>query len=119
MAQGLQPLWGRCYGKLDTEEMNWYFRRDAELVQTASAVLPLFCLSFIPMSLNLIYTAFLFSAKRTGAADAIAVSRGVVVKSLAIFGIPVLFGSDMIWTAPFAAETVTLLFAFGLSKAGR
>lgn len=148
VAQGLQPLWGHCYGKQDTEEMGWYFRcglminsilsvfiygvlfffdkpvirifnRDADLVQTASAVLPLFSLSFIPMGLNLIYTAFLFSTKRTGAANAIAVSRGIIVKSLAIFCIPVLFGSDTIWIAPFVAEMVTLMLAIGLNKGRR
>lgn len=138
VAQGLQPLWGRCYGRQDTAEMGWYFRcgiiingilsvliygalfffdepvirifnRDEELVRTASAVLPLFSLSFIPMALNLIYTAFLFSTKRTGAANVIAISRGMIVKSLAILCMPVLFGSDSIWIAPFAAETITLV----------
>ena len=148
VAQGLQPLWGHCYGKRDTEEMGWYFRcgiiingilsvliygvlfffdqpvicifnRDPELVQTASKVLPLFSLSFIPMGLNLIYTAFLFSTKRTGAANVIAVSRGIIVKALAIFCIPIFFGSDMIWLAPFVAEIVTFMFAVGLSKADK
>lgn len=145
VAQGLQPLWGHCYGRQDTGEMRWYFRsgiiinsilsvliygvlfffdqpvicifnRDAELVQTASAVLPLFSLSFIPMSLNLIYTAFLFSTKRTGAADVIAISRGIVVKALAIFCIPAIFGSNAIWMAPFAAEILTLVLAIRLNK---
>lgn len=145
VAQGLQPLWGHCYGRQDTGEMRWYFRsgiiinsilsvliygvlfffdkpvicifnRDAELVQTASAVLPLFSLSFIPMSLNLIYTAFLFSTKRTGAADVIAISRGIVVKALAIFCISVIFGSNAIWMAPFIAETLTLVLAIRLNK---
>lgn len=145
VAQGLQPLWGHCYGRQDTGEMRWYFRsgiiinsilsvliygvlfffdqpvicifnRDAELVQTASVVLPLFSLSFIPMSLNLIYTAFLFSTKRTGAADVIAISRGIVVKALAIFCIPAIFGSNAIWMAPFAAETLTLVLAIRLNK---
>lgn len=148
VAQGLQPLWGHCYGKRDTEEMGWYFRcgiiinsilsvliygvlfffdqpvicifnRDPELVQMASEVLPLFSLSFIPMGLNLIYTAFLFSTKRTGAANVIAVSRGIIVKALAIFCIPIFFGSDMIWLAPFVAEIVTFMFAVGLSKADK
>lgn len=145
VAQGLQPLWGHCYGKRDTEKMGWYFRcgiiingilsvliygalfffdkpvicifsRDAELVQTASAVLPLFSLSFIPMGLNLIHTAFLFSTKRTGAANAIAISRGIVVKALAIFCIPAAFGSNAIWMAPFAAEILTLVLAVRLNR---
>ncbi len=145
VAQGLQPLWGRCYGTRDTEEMGWYlrcgmfinsilsiliygglclfakpviciFNRDVALVQAASAALPLFSLSFIPMAVNLIYTAFLFSTKRTGAADAIAISRGIVVKALAIFCIPVLFGSNAIWIAPLIAEAITLVLAVGLNK---
>ncbi len=83
--------------------MKWYFRSGIiinsillVLVQTATAALPLFSLSFIPMAINLIYTAYLFSTKRTGAADIIAISRGVVVKAIAIFVIPSLFGVDAI-----------------------
>ena len=92
------------------------FNRDADLVRTASSVLPLFFLSLIPMALNLIYTAFFFSTKRTGAANSIAISRGIIVKALAIFCIPALFGKDTIWLAPFAAEIVTLMFALKIRK---
>ena len=145
-AQGLQPLWGLCYGERDTDGMNLYFRwgirinailsvviygllflfaepviqifnRDPELVQNASAALPLFGLSFIPMALNLIYTAFLYSTKRTLQADAISLSRGVALKAAAIFCIPVLLGIDVIWLAPFAAELLTLVLALALTRA--
>ena len=145
-AQGLQPLWGLCYGERDTDRMNLYFRwgirinailsvviygllflfaepairifnRDPELVQNASAALSLFGLSFIPMALNLIYTAFLYSTKRTLQADAISLSRGVVLKAAAIFCLPVLLGGDTIWLAPLAAEMLTLLLARMLFKA--
>lgn len=148
VAQGLQPLWGNCYGKQDTKEMAWYFRsgiiinlilsiliyiglfffdvpvirifnKEADLVQTATAALPIFSLSFIPMALNLIFTAFLFSTKRTGAADIIAISRGIVIKALSIFCIPILFGSNAIWIAPFVAETATLVLAVVLSKTSK
>ena len=144
-AQGLQPLWGLCYGERDADGMNLYFRwgirinailsvviyvllflfaepviqifnRDPELVQNASAALSLFGLSFIPMALNLIYTAFLYSTKRTLQADAISLSRGVVLKAAAIFCMPVLFGIDVIWLAPFAAELLTLVLALVLSR---
>lgn len=144
-AQGLQPLWGLCYGERDTDGMNLYFRwgirinailsvviygllflfaepviqifnRDPELVQNASAALSLFGLSFIPMALNLIYIAFLYSTKRTLQADAISLSRGVVLKAAAIFCMPVLFGIDVIWLAPFAAELLTLVLALVLSR---
>ena len=95
------------------------FNKEAALVQTASAALPIFSLSFIPMALNLIFTAFLFSTKRTGAADVIAISRGIVVKALAIFCIPILFGGNAIWIAPFVAETATLVLAIVLSKTSK
>ena len=143
VAQGIQPLWGHCYGKQDTDEMNWYFRcgiiincilavliygvlfffdkpvirifnRDADLVRTASAALPLFTYGPEPD----LYSIF-FSTKRTGAANAIAISRGIIVKALAIFCIPLLFGSDSIWVAPFAAEIVSFVLAVGLSKTSK
>ena len=145
VAQGLQPLWGNCCGKRDTDGMNEYFRwgrrinvilssaiyglllfftesvirifnQDPELVQNASTALPLFSLSFIPMALNLIYTAFLYSTKRTLQADAVSFSRGVVLKAAAIFCLPVLLGGDTIWLAPLAAEMLTLLPARLLFK---
>lgn len=145
VAQGLQPLWGNCYGEQDTDGMNEYFRwgirinatlsvaiyglllfftepvirifnQDLELVQNASAALPLFSLSFIPMALNLIYTAFLYSTKRTLQADAISFSRGIVLKAAAIFCLPALLGGDTIWLAPLAAEMLTLLLARMLFK---
>lgn len=137
VAQGLQPLWGQCYGRKDTAEMKWYFRsglvinlvlsaliygglfffdtpvirifnREPELVAAASAALPMFALSFVPMALNLIYTAYFFSTKRTGTADAIAVSRGIALKALTIFCLPLLFGTGAIWLAPLATELLTL-----------
>lgn len=145
VAQGLQPLWGLCYGRKDTGGMTWYFRsgliintvlsvliygalyffavpvirifnREPALVEAASAALPLFALSFIPMALNLICTAYFFSTKRTGTANAIAVSRGIAVKALMIFALPILFGTEAIWIAPFVTEVVTLAAAIVLSR---
>ncbi len=145
VAQGLQPLWGQCYGGKDTRGMQWYFRsgliinialsaliygalcvfdapvirifnREAELVRTASAALPLFALSFVPMALNLICTAYFFSTKRTGGANAIAVSRGVAVKTLMIFCMPAIFGANAVWIAPFVTEMITLAIAAALNK---
>ena len=145
VAQGLQPLWGNCYGRQDAEGLAWYlrcgiiingilscliygilfvfdtpiiriFNQNAALVQAASAALPLFSLSFIPMAINLIATAFLFSTKRTGMANMIAMSRGLVVKALAVFLVPVLLGVNAIWIAPLLAELITLIFAIVLCR---
>ena len=145
VAQGLQPLWGNCYGRQDTEQMDRYFRwgiyvnlilsliiygllfyfdrqvigifnQDPMLIEMASEALPIFSLSFVPMALNLIYTAFLFSTKRTTQANAIAICRGIVVKAIGIFCIPMLLGKGGIWIAPFAAELFTLLLSIQLKK---
>lgn len=84
----------------------------------ASAALPMFALSFLPMALKLIYTAYFFSTKRTGTADAIAVSRGIALKALMIFCLPLLFGTGAIWFAPLATELLTLA-AVVLSRTSR
>lgn len=146
VAQGLQPLWGQCYGRRDSASIVWYFRRglavnaalsalilaalrlfdvpvirvfnrEPALVAEASAALPLFALSFLPMALNLVFTAYFFSTKRTGAANAIALSRGIVLKALMIFALPALLGVQAIWLAPFVSELLTLLAAAALQKA--
>lgn len=76
----------------------------------------MFSLSFIPMALNLIYTAFLYSTKRTVQSDAIAFSRGIVIKSAAILLVPFLLAVRNIWVAPLLAEGITLMLALILKK---
>lgn len=95
------------------------FNKEPGLVAATSAALPLFALSFIPMVPNLIYTAYFFSTKRTGIADTIAVSRGIALKALMIFCLPLLFGTEAIWIAPFVTEIITLLAAIVLSRKSR
>lgn len=145
VAQGLQQLWGQCYGKKDSREMHWYFcsgliintilsiiiygllfffdvpiirifNKELDLITNASQALPYFSLSFIPMALNLIYTSFFFSTKRTNTANIIAISRGIVIKALMIFCLPLIFNTDTIWLAPFVTEIITLIIAIILSK---
>ena len=148
VAQGLQPLWGQCYGRRDTGEINWYlrsgliinlalsvliyaglfifdtpviriFNKEPEMIKAAAAALPYFALPYIPMALNLIYTAYFFSTKRTGTANAIAVSRGIAIKALMILSLPLICGTEAIWFAPFPAEIVTLAAAIVLSKTSK
>ena len=71
------------------------------------------------MALNLSYTAYFFSTKRTGTANAIAVSRGIAVKALLIFCLPLTFGTKAIWIAPFVTELLTLAAAIVLRKTSK
>lgn len=145
VAQGLQPLWGNHYGQKDTGGLKSLlrdgitinaalsvlvygflsllaapviriFNQEPALVEAASQALPLFALSFIPMALNLIFTAYFYSTKRTVQADVIAISRGIVVKAACIFLMPALLGEGVIWLAPLAAECITLVLALFLGK---
>lgn len=140
VAQGIQPLWGKCFGGQDEKGMKFYFKagmminfilsvtiyivllvfapsairifsRDILLVETGARALPVFALSFVPMAWNLIFTAYFFSTKCTKQANMIAVSRGIVIKAAAIFLLPTILGNRAIWTAPVVAEAFTLLMA--------
>lgn len=148
VAQGLQPLWGNSYGRQDTNEINDYtrrglvincilsvsiytglacfpdaairiFNRDQALILIAKKALPVFALSFIPMAFNLIFTSLLYSTKRTRQSDIIALCRGVLLKAVAIFFVPVLLGKEAIWTAPLVAELITLILTMILTKRTR
>ena len=95
------------------------FNKEPEMLKAASAALPYFALPYIPMALNLIYTAYFFYTKRSGTANAIAVSRGIAIKALMILSLPLIFGTEAIWFAPFPAEIVTLAAAIVLSKTSK
>lgn len=143
MAEGLQPLWGFSFGRKDKEELEGYFRTgikinviasaviygvlcvfrtpvvrlfnsDPALVEMASGALPVFAFSFLFMSVNLIFTAYFYSTKQTVKSDVIAVSRGIVVKALAIFLIPAVLGEGYVWCSAAAAEAVTLVICLFL-----
>lgn len=143
VAQGLQPLWGRAFGSDKNQELKSYFftgiklnltlsivicmilsvfripavklfNRDTELVAMASGALPVFSLSFLAMSVNLIFTAYFYSTQQTVKSDIIALSRGVVVKAAAIFTVPVLFGDESVWWAAMVAEAITFFICLYL-----
>lgn len=138
VAGGLQPLWGQAFGRKEKAELEGYFRTgikinviasaiicvmlcgfrtsvvklfnsDPALVKMASGALPAFSFSFLFMSVNLIFTAYFYSTKQTVKSDVIAVSRGGVVKALAVFLIPAVLGERYIWCSAAAAEAVTLV----------
>ena len=52
-------------------------------------------------------------------ANAIALSRGIVIKALAVFLLPALFGIGTVWFAPLAAEVITLFIAVFLNKTAK
>lgn len=87
------------------------FNSEPALVEMASGALPVFAFSFLFMAVNLIFTAYFYSTKQTIRADVIAVSRGIVVKALAIFAVPAVFGATYIWHSAALAEGITVLLS--------
>ncbi|MCY7009275.1 MATE family efflux transporter [Fusobacterium simiae] len=137
VAQGMQPLWGKSYGMQDKKSLSCYFKTsfwinviisttitiiftvfaeeailifndEADLVASGMKALPIFALSFIPMGINLIIAGYFFSIQRTVQANIISMSRGIVLKAIVIFLLPMLFGETVIWLSPFVAELITL-----------
>lgn len=143
VSQGLQPLWGQAFGRKDKQELrsNFHtgmkinlilsiviymllvifrvpavtlFNSDPTLIEMASEALPVFALSFVFMAVNLVYTAYFYSTKQTIKSDIIALSRGVVIKALAIFAVPTLLDADFVWWSVVVAEIVTLILCLCL-----
>lgn len=144
-AQGLQPLWGQAFGKndekglrdclrsgikinlvssvvilaclliFDTQTIR-LFNSDKALIDMAKDALPVFTASFVFMSVNLIFTAYFYSTKQTGKSNVIAFSRGIIIKAIAIFMIPALFGNDFIWSSAVITEIITFLICIFIRK---
>ena len=137
VAQGVQPLWGRSYGKKDEKSLHYYFKtsfwinliasvvivalltvfakqaitifnNEPDLVESGAKAFPVFALSFIPMAINLIIAGYFFSTQRTIQANVISMSRGIVLKAIAIFAVPMVFGKSAIWLSPLVAEMITV-----------
>lgn len=143
VAQGLQPLWGNAYGRGEEKEIRFYtrsgiginvvlsvllygvillfdipvikiFNSEMQLVEIASKALPFFALSFIPMSLNLIFSSLFLSTKQTWQSNTVAICRGIALKAIAIFCMPLIFDANHVWWAPFVAEILTFVVALSL-----
>ena len=52
-------------------------------------------------------------------ANAIAVSRSIAVKALLVFCLPLVFGTETIWIAPFVTKIITLVAAIVLSRTSK
>lgn len=137
VAQGVQPLWSRSYGRKDEKSLHYYFKTsfwinliaslvivvlltvfarqaitifnsEPDLVESGAKALPVFALSFLPMAVNLIIAGYFFSTQRTIQANIISMSRGIVLKAIAIFAVPMVFGKSVIWLSPLVAEMITV-----------
>lgn len=68
------------------------------------------------MAINLIIAGFFFSVQKSRQASIISISRGIVIKAMAIFLVPMIFGKSAVWFPPLVAEVLTLFIALYIFK---
>lgn len=145
VAEGLQPLFGNCYGEGDAQDLVWYRRQgiiigligalviyfalffvgrpvcvlyglDAETVDYAMDAMPKYSLGFVVQSTTVIITSYLYSTTRTKEALLINVLRSFIVDTAVILLMPVLFGDTAIWYAFAVYEAIMLVIAIVVMK---
>lgn len=139
-AEGLQPLFGHCYGSKDEESLHYYFKAgilinffgsviinllllvvgdsvcqlfgaDADTLQFTVQSMPLYAWGFIVMSFNTIISAYLYSTTRTKQAVIINTLRSLIVNTLVIRILPTVFGKGIIWFTFGIYEAIVLVVA--------
>lgn len=135
VSQGIQPLISYNYGAGDTEKQHYFFSRglicniilsaliyglllifgkeaagifndDPELVEAAYKCASVYGISFVFAAVNIVFTTWFLSTKKTGAAIIIAVSRGFVFNSAFIFLLPAALGEAFLYAGITAAEVI-------------
>lgn len=139
-AEGLQPLFGHCYGSKDEESLHYYFKAgilinffgsviinllllfvggsvcklfgaDEKTLLFTVQSMPLYAWGFIVMSFNTIISAYLYSTTRTKQAVIINTLRSLIVNTLVIRILPAIFGSGIIWFTFGIYEAIVLVIA--------
>lgn len=142
-AEGLQPLIGQCYGAKEKQDMRFYFHsgmlisvigslvivvlfclfsapvcslftRDAATVAFSVKAMPQYAWGFVPMAINTMISAYLYSTKRSKQAVVINLLRCFVVNTLVILGLPRLAGGGIIWFTFGIYEALCAAVAFVL-----
>lgn len=145
VSTGVQPLFGRCYGEKNTEELKFFFKAsviidlvgsmlvyvvilfvggavcsvfsaDQVTTEYTIKVLPKFGWGFIIMSLSTIISTYLYSTKRSKEAIILNILRSFVFNIMTIILLPTLFGGEIIWYTFGIYEILSVVAAFILMK---
>lgn len=144
-SEGLQPLFGQCYGAKNTKDLKYYFKAgvlinfvgsvivtgilillsrpismlfgaDAKTLEYVVEVMPWYSWGFIVMAFNMMIVAYLFSTDKSTVATVISVLRGIVLTAIVIIGVPVILGADSVWFTQGIYEALSLIVAVILLK---
>lgn len=144
-AEGLQPLFGRCYGAKNEGDLRYFFRAgliinfvgsiviyaallfvgrpvclmfgaDAQTLEFTVQSMPKYAWGFSVMALNTIISAYLYSTKRSGQAIVMNVLRSFVFNLACIILLPQVFGAQIIWHTFGIYEALVLAAAVALLR---
>lgn len=144
-AEGLQPLFGRCYGAKNEADLKYYLRAgmainfagsvliyilllfvggpvctmfgaDPDTLQYTVASMPKYAWGFSVMALNTIISAYLYSTKRSTQAIIMNILRSFVFDIAVIILLPEIFGAEIIWYTFGIFEAMVLAAAIVLLK---
>jgi putative MATE family efflux protein len=142
-SEGLQPLFGQCFGSKDRESLAYYlkagmkicltgsvvinvllifisgpictlFNADSETYNMTLSAIPKYDWGFIMISLSTIISAFFYSTKHTREALILNISRTFVFNTICILLLPSIFGTGIVWYTNGIGETLALITAFVL-----
>ena len=144
-ADGLQPLFGRCYGEKNERDLHWFFRAgliinivgsvviflllllvgepicemfgaDAVTLRYTVHSMPLYAWGFSVMAANTMISAYFYSTKRSRQAVIMNLLRSFVLDLAVIFLLPELLGAEAVWFTFGVYELLVLAVAVYLLK---
>lgn len=144
-AEGLQPLFGRCYGAKNEADLKYFFRAglvinfvssivifiallftskpicllfgaDAETLAFTVKCMPLYAWGFSVRAINGIISAYLYSTKRSAQAIVMNLLRSFVFNLLCTICLPMLFGARIIWHTFGIYESMVLVVSVFLLR---
>ena len=143
-SEGLQPLFGQCYGAKEEKDLKFYLRSGAlislfgsvvcvviaivlarpisvlfgaegNIIDATAKYMPQYAWAFIVAGLNTLISAYFYSTKRSVHAIILNVARSFVVNIAVILGLSAL-GSEIVWYTFGISEVIVLALAFVLLR---
>ncbi|MBR0026894.1 MAG: MATE family efflux transporter [Clostridia bacterium] len=144
-SQGLQPLFGQCYGAKNEKDLKYYYRAgmlicltgsllvtvalyfvggpiaelfgaDAAALECTVVNMPIYSWGFIFAALNTMLSAYLYSTKRTKEALILNLLRSFVFNTVITVALPLIFHADLVWYTYVIYEALVFLTGWLITK---
>lgn len=145
VAEGLQPLFGNCYGAGNEEDLVWYKRTglsvgfagavliyilllfvggpicalyglDEATMECTMKAMPQYSTGFFIQALTVIMSSYLYSTTRSREAITINVLRSFIINTAVILLMPKILGPETIWLTFPVYELIVLIIAYVIMK---